>query len=61
MSFRVHNTNWTPVDFDGITLMRRSLPQNSQSAQQDTLKPRLIKAAKRQYGQCPLQGECAER
>ena len=23
MAFRVHNTKWEPVDFDGITLMRR--------------------------------------
>lgn len=24
--YYVHNTDWTPVDFDGITLMRRPLP-----------------------------------
>ena len=23
LQFRVHNTTWEPVDFDGITLMRR--------------------------------------
>ena len=50
MSFRVHNTSWTPVDFDGITLMRRPLPQNSQSAQEE-LKPGFSKAAKRQFAQ----------
>lgn len=27
MDFRVHNTTWTPVDFDGVKLMRRPLPQ----------------------------------
>ena len=27
MTFRVHNSAWTPVDFDGITLMRRPLPR----------------------------------
>ena len=26
MDFRVHNTNWEPVDLDGIKLMRRPLP-----------------------------------
>lgn len=25
MEFRVHNSEWTPVDFDGITLMKRPL------------------------------------
>lgn len=28
MQFRVHNTTWEPVDFDGLTLMRRPLPQS---------------------------------
>ena len=27
MKFRVHNTTWEPVDYDGLTLMRRPLPQ----------------------------------
>ena len=26
MDFRVHNTAWTPVDFDGLRLMRRPAP-----------------------------------
>lgn len=26
LKFEVHNTHWKPVDFDGITLMRRPLP-----------------------------------
>lgn len=27
MNFCVHNTTWEPVDFDGLTLMKRPLPQ----------------------------------
>ena len=46
MDFRVHNTNWTPVDFDGICLMRRPLPQSGESGL--TLKPGFSKAAKYQ-------------
>lgn len=32
--FRVHNTTWEPVDFDGITLMRRPSPRSLQSKAQ---------------------------
>lgn len=32
MQFRVHNTTWEPVDFDGLTLMRRPLPQSRVSS-----------------------------
>lgn len=32
MQFRVHNTTWEPIDFDGLTLMRRPLPQSHESA-----------------------------
>lgn len=46
MDFRVHNTNWTPVDFDGICLMRRPSPQSGESGL--TLKPGFSKAAKYQ-------------
>ena len=45
MDFRVHNTSWTPVDFDGIKLMRRPLLQ--ESAREPSLKPGFSKAAKR--------------
>lgn len=31
MQFRVHNTTWEPVDFDGLTLMRRPLPQTRET------------------------------
>ena len=37
MDFRTHNTTWETVDFDGIKLMRRPLPQTQQS--QIDLKP----------------------
>lgn len=46
MSFRTHNTSWTPVDFDGITLMRHPLPQASQATA--ALKPGFSNAAKHQ-------------
>jgi len=46
MDFRVHNTAWIPVEYDGIKLMRRPLPgiQDKPS----TLKPGFSSAAKRQ-------------
>ena len=47
MDFRIHNSTWTPVDFDGIKLMRRPLPQAIQPA--DSLKPGFSKAAKQQF------------
>ena len=37
MDFRTHNTTWEAVDFDGIKLMRRPLPQAEQN--QIDLKP----------------------
>ena len=49
MDFRVCNTNWTPVDLDGICLMRRPLPQASELG--SGLKPGFSKAAKYQMGQ----------
>lgn len=49
MDFRVYNTNWVPVDFDGIKLMRRPLPQTVQPA--ENLKPGFSLAAKRQMAQ----------
>ena len=32
MDFRTHNTTWEAVDFDGIKLMRRPLPQQGCTA-----------------------------
>ncbi len=46
MDFRTHNTTWETVDFDGIKLMRRPLPQTQQS--QIDLKPGFSKAAQQQ-------------
>lgn len=43
----VHNTSWTPVDFDGITLMRRPLKQTDQTVANE-LKPGYSKASKYQ-------------
>ena len=47
MDFRTHNTTWEAVDFDGIKLMRRPLPQAEQN--QIDLKPGFSKAAQQQY------------
>ena len=49
MEFRTHNTSWEAVDFDGIKLMRRPLPQTQAEAMD--LKPGFSKAAKYQMAQ----------
>ena len=49
MDFRVYNSAWTPVDFDGVKLMRRPLP--TVSVQEEGLKPGFSKAARRQMAQ----------
>lgn len=49
MDFYVHNTTWTPVDFDGIHLIRRPLPQSDQAGL--ALKPGFSNAAKWQMAQ----------
>lgn len=49
MDFRVHNTLWMPVDFEGIQLMRRPLPNSAET--EAPLKPGFSKAAKRQMGE----------
>lgn len=49
MDFRVHNTAWTPVDLDGIKLMRRPLAQ--QAVLESNLKPGFSNAAKHQISQ----------
>lgn len=49
MDFRTHNTAWEAVDFDGIKLMRRPLPEKE--TEDISLKPGFSKAAKRQYAQ----------
>lgn len=47
MDFRTHNAAWEPVDFDGIKLMRRPLPQGETAGME--LKHGFSKAAKQQY------------
>lgn len=47
MDFRTHNTTWETVDFDGIKLMRRPLPQAE--PENTALRPGFSKAAQRQY------------
>ena len=49
MDFRTHNTSWEAVDFEGIKLMRRPLPQTQTEAMD--LKPGFSKAAKYQMAQ----------
>ncbi len=44
MDFRVHNTGWEPVDFDGLKLMRRPLPDHIPERLDQTLKPGFSKA-----------------
>lgn len=47
LDFRVHRHDWEPVDFDGVTLMRRP----SQPGEADGgMRRGWSKAAKRQYG-----------
>lgn len=47
MDFRTHNTAWEAVDFDGIKLMRRPLPEKGSA--DALLRPGFSKAAKQQY------------
>ncbi len=48
MDFRVHNTTWEPVDFDGLKLMRRPLPFTRKHADTMILEKGFSKAAKLQ-------------
>lgn len=48
MDFRVHNTTWEPVDFDGLKLMRRPLPSARENSQTMVLERGFSKAAKMQ-------------
>jgi CRISPR-associated protein Cas2 len=47
MDFRIHNTNWIPVDYDGLKLIRRPLPGHHTN---ETLPDQFSKAAQRQIG-----------
>ena len=51
MEFRTHNTSWEVVDYDGIKLMRRPLPQAQPQVEALELKPGFSKAAKYQMAQ----------
>lgn len=44
-TFLTHNTTWKPIDYEGITLMQKPLP-NSSVEQNDFLQPGFSKAAK---------------
>ncbi len=55
MDFRTHNTAWEAVDFDGIKLMRRPLPEKE--TENIVLKTGFSKAAKRQYTQSTRKSE----
>jgi CRISPR-associated protein Cas2 len=55
-AFRVHNTSWTPVNYDGITLMRRPQPFTKSSFEKDILKQGFSKAAI--YQQAKLNNAC---
>lgn len=48
MDFRVHNTTWEVVDFDGIKLMRRPSPESNEKMDLPALEPGFSKAAKQQ-------------
>ena len=48
MDFRVHNTTWEPVDFDGLKLRRRPLPSTREHSQTMVLEKGFSKAAKLQ-------------
>ena len=50
MAFRVHNSVWTPVDFDGIVLMKRPLPQ-AIGQKIPSFKPGFSKAAKQRMAE----------
>lgn len=44
--FLTHNTTWVPVDYEGITLMRKPLPQNEVKEQAAFVRQGFSKAAK---------------
>lgn len=48
MDFRVHNTTWQPVDFDGVKLMRRPLPSTAAKAAVPYLPDGFSRAAQQQ-------------
>lgn len=53
MAFRVHNTTWEPVDYDGITLMRRPSEQALRERPEPSLPPGFSKAARSRKAHAP--------
>lgn len=53
MDFKVHNSGWNPIDFDGIKLMIR--PSVQQATEVETLKSGFSKAAKYQMARLAQQ------
>lgn len=49
LDFRVHNTTWEPVDFDGIKLMRRPNMQKTEKKSDDTTEK---KSSRRMHENC---------
>lgn len=48
LSFRVHNTRWEPVDYDGLTLMRRPIMSVKQTSNNKTIQTGTSRIGKRQ-------------
>ena len=49
MDFRVHNSAWVPVDYEGLQLIRRPLPRPAET--EPSVRPGFSKAAKRQIAE----------
>ncbi len=49
MDFRVHNTTWEPVDFDGLKLMLQPSPGYLEKKQTQAVKPGFSKAARQRH------------
>ena len=47
--FRVHNTTWEPIDFDGIKLMMRPSPARMESRGKSVQKPKMSINRRRRY------------
>lgn len=48
IDYRVHNSHWQPIDFDGLKLMMRPYPNVSFGEKQPELRPGFSNAAKKQ-------------
>lgn len=52
--FMTHNTSWIATDYDGITLMKRPLPLNNDTENDNILKQAFSKASKFRKGEAAL-------